>query len=568
MSYCLGLHIEDNYIRYAKVLKEENKEPKIETYGVMFYDNLQMAIEGIIKETYSYNAEIVINLNGEFYHEFETFAGMDYGNLKRHLKLVFAEEVCAPRNLNPTSFDTRFIRVKSDSDEDATKIVYIACNKTAIEKPKQLLSNKVQAVLPVSMANLSLLNLDKEENFAILDVDSYTTLTIVVKDGVKKVININLGMSNILSKLAQIYKSYSKSYNECKKIILLDESMQQLTKKRGRPSKTETEENQAVDVDSITPILYDIAGRVRAQLNNYIGIVNKIYVTGSVVAMNNIDLYFEEAIGDITVELLKPHFLANNLEASKKMKEIMEVNSAIALAIAPTRINEDNINFNAVNFLEETKMVLKENKLIGKVISKLPSKISVGKEKTTSKVNLKEPKEEKPKITFAEQSMGFIPKMLMTGLALGIVAYVATTTLLNTQYEKNGEQIREASAELTAVINSIDNDTDTINMNSQKYTTLQNNIRILAEQLDQLNGLKNDVPSLLTRIALVVPDEVVITKITVNDSNVSIEAQSNDYAPLGFFISSLKTEEIIDNISTSIINASSLQKIVINGVIK
>ena len=568
MSYCLGLHIEDNYIRYAKVLKEENKEPKIETYGVMFYDNLQMAIEGIIKETYSYNAEIVINLNGEFYHEFETFAGMDYGNLKRHLKLVFAEEVCAPRNLNPTSFDTRFIRVKSDSDEDATKIVYIACNKTAIEKPKQLLSNKVQAVLPVSMANLSLLNLDKEENFAILDVDSYTTLTIVVKDGVKKVININLGMSNILSKLAQIYKSYSKSYNECKKIILLDESMQQLTKKRGRPSKTETEENQAVDVDSITPILYDIAGRVRAQLNNYIGIVNKIYVTGSVVAMNNIDLYFEEAIGDITVELLKPHFLANNLEASKKMKEIMEVNSAIALAIAPTRINEDNINFNAVNFLEETKMVLKENKLIGKVISKLPSKISVGKEKTTSKVNLKEPKEEKPKITFAEQSMGFIPKMLMTGLALGIVAYVATTTLLNTQYEKNGEQIREASAELTAVINSIDNDTDTINMNSQKYTTLQNNIRILAEQLDQLNGLKNDVPSLLTRIALVVPDEVVITKITVNDSNVSIEAQSNDYAPLGFFISSLKTEEIIDTISTSIINASSLHKIVINGVIK
>lgn len=569
MSYCLGLHIEDNYIRYAKVLKEENKEPKIETYGVMFYDNLQMAIESIIKETYSYNAEIAINLNGEFYHEFETFAGMDYGNLKRHLKLVFAEEVCAPRNLSATSFDTRFIRVKSDSDEDATKVIYVACNKTAIEKPKQLLSNKVSAVLPVPLANLSLLNLEREENFAVLDVDSYTTLTIFTKGGVRKIVNINLGMSNILSKLAQTYKSYSKSYNECKKIILLDEGMQQLTKKRGRPSKSQLEEeNQAVDVDSITPILYDIAGRVRAQLNNYIGIVNKIYVTGSVVAMNNIDLYFEDAIGDITVELLKPHFLANNLEASKKMKEIMEVNSAIALAISPSKINDDNIDFNAVNIIEEVKMTLKENKLIGKIVDKLPANIKLGKDKTAPKIDLKEPKEQEPKITFAEQSMGFVPQMLITGLTLGIVAYITTTTLLNTQYEKNGEQIREGTAELTSVINAINADTDTINMNSQKYSTLQNNIRVLAEQLDQLNGLRNDVPSLLTRIALVLPDEVVITKITVNDSSVSIEAQSREYAPLGFFISSLKTEEIIDNISTSIVNASSLQKIVINGVIK
>lgn len=563
MSYCLGLHIDDNFIRYAKVNKEENKEPKIENYGVVFYDNLQMAIEGIIKETYSYDAEISINLNGEFYYEFEIFTGMDYGNLKKHLKLVFSEEVCASKGLNPNTFDTRFLRVNSDMDEDATNVIYIACNKTASSRPKQLLNNKVKSILPVSIANLSLINMQEQQNFAILDLDSYTTFTIVVKGQVKKVTNINLGMSNILAKLTQTYKSYSKSYNECKRIVLLDEGLQQLTKRRGRPAKGGSEDKEEpANVEMISPILYDIAGRVKAQLNDFVGIINKIYITGSAVVINNIDLYFEQAIGDISVELLKPHFLANNIDATKKMNEIIEVNSAIALAISPTKIGKDVINFSNINLYDETLAILKDNKYIGKIIEKIPIKTNKKEKKP------KEPKEKKPKTSFAEQSMGTAPKILITILVLIIMGYIATTTALNIQYEKNAEDIDKGTVELVGIINSIETDVQNINVNSQKYLTLQNNIRTLLEQLDQINGLKNDVPSLLTRIALVVPDEVVLTKLTINDENVVIEAECSTYAPLGFFITSLKTEEIIGNLSTSIVDNSSLQKIVINGVIK
>ncbi len=561
MSYCLGLHIDDNYIRYAKVLKEENKEPKIETYGVMFYDNLQMAIEGIIKETYSFDAEISINLNGESYYEFETFAGMDYANLKRHLKLMFAEEVCTPRDLKPSVFETRFIKTKSDTDEDATKVIYIASNKTLIAKPKQLLNNKVNKILPISLANLSLLNLQEQTNCAILDLDTYTTLTIIVKGQVKKIININLGMGNILSKLTQTYKSYSKAYSACKQIMLLNDLIAEPTKKRGRPSKNAVsdEGDLTADIESITPILYDIAERIKTQLNDYVGIINKIYLTGSAVIINDIDLYLENEIGGITVERLKPHFLANNIEASKKMKELIEVNGAIALAISPTKFDKENINFNTVNILEETKTILKDNKHISKILAKLPKK---GEKKP------KKPKEPKTKIAFSEQSIGVLPTALITILILSITAYIATTTALKAQYDRNVAKIDEGTANLNAIITQINADTQTININSQKYLTLQNNIRMLASQLDQINGLSNDVPSLLTRIALVMPDEVVLTKLTINDSNVSIEAECSTYAPLGFLISSLKTEEIMTNINTSLVEGASLQKIVINGVIK
>ena len=561
MSYCLGLHIDDNYIRYAKVLKEDNSVPKIETYGIVFYDNLQMAIEGIIKETYSFNIPISINLNGEFYYEFETFAGMDYSNLKKHLKLVFSEEVCAVRNLNPTSFDTKFIRVNNDDDADSTKVVYIACNKSALSKQKQLLGNKISNILPVSLANLSLVDTENQQNFAILDMDTYTTLTIVLKGNVKKVININLGMGNILGKLAQTYKSYSKAYNECKNIILLDEGMQQLTRKRGRPKSNSEEAEQVTDVETITPILYDIAERVRAQLNNYVGIINKVYVTGSGMVLNNLDLYLEENLGGIRVELLKPYFLTDNIEVSKKIKEVMEVNSAIALTIAPTKIGKDSINFNAAGVIDEIKQTIKDNKYVKLILSKLPN----GK---SQKTKVKKIKVERPKVDFSEQSMGYWPKILMFGISMIIVAYVAVTTLLSIEYEKNLKDIENGTIQLKSVINSIENDTNIINMNAQKYVTLQNNIRALSEQLDQINGLSYDVPSLLTRIALVIPDEVTLTNLTINDTNVMLEAECDTYAPLGFFISSLKTEEIIEDMSTTIISDSSLQKISISGVIK
>lgn len=563
MSYCLGLHIDDNYIRYAKVLKEENNEPKIETYGVVFYDNLQMAVEGIIKETYSYNAEIVINLNGEAYYEFETFAGMDYTSLKKHLNLMFGEEVCAKRDLKPNTFETRFIRGKSDTDEDATRIIYIAANKTLIAKPKQLLNNKVSKILPVSLANLSLLKMDEQTNCAILDLDTYTTLTIIVKGQVKKVININLGMGNILAKLTQTYKSYSKAYSACKQIMLLNNIMVEPIKKRGRPSKITEEEiaDTTVDIESITPILYDISERVKAQLNEYIGIINTLYITGSATIINDIDLYFETELASVTVERLKPHFLANNIEANKKIKSFMEVNGAIALAVSPAKIDKESINFNPTNAFETIKSTVKDNKYINLGLSKITHR---GK----GNLGIKENQKPITHLSFKDQTVGVIPTSLIAILILSIAAYIVTTTVLNAQYTKNIKELDNGIAELNSIMSMIESDTQMINVNAQKYQTLQNNINILSSQLEEINGITNDIPSLLSRIALVMPDEVLVTKITINGSNVRIDAESQNYAPLGFLITALKTQEIMTDINTTIVEDASLQKIVINGVIR
>ena len=74
MSSCLGLFIQSNLIKYAKISKEHDVK-KVEAFGVRFFeDGLNETIAQIINETYSYNIPISVNINGESYNYFDMFA--------------------------------------------------------------------------------------------------------------------------------------------------------------------------------------------------------------------------------------------------------------------------------------------------------------------------------------------------------------------------------------------------------------------------------------------------------------------------------------------------------------
>ena len=73
MSSCLGIYVEDNIIKYAKISKERDIV-KMETSGIKFYDDLESTLEQIVNETYSYKVPISINLSNEKYNSFEMFS--------------------------------------------------------------------------------------------------------------------------------------------------------------------------------------------------------------------------------------------------------------------------------------------------------------------------------------------------------------------------------------------------------------------------------------------------------------------------------------------------------------
>ena len=62
MSSCLGLYIENNIIKYAKVSKEHDNF-KVEAFGLKFFDNINETVKQIVNETYSYKTPISTNLS-------------------------------------------------------------------------------------------------------------------------------------------------------------------------------------------------------------------------------------------------------------------------------------------------------------------------------------------------------------------------------------------------------------------------------------------------------------------------------------------------------------------------
>ena len=73
MASCLGLYIEDNLIKYAKISKN-NELIKVESFGIKFYEKLEDTIKQIVEETYSFKTPISINLSEEIYNQFEVFS--------------------------------------------------------------------------------------------------------------------------------------------------------------------------------------------------------------------------------------------------------------------------------------------------------------------------------------------------------------------------------------------------------------------------------------------------------------------------------------------------------------
>ena len=61
MPSCLGMYVQDNLIKYAKVSKDHDKI-KVDSFGVKFYENINEAIKQVVEETYSYKTPISINL--------------------------------------------------------------------------------------------------------------------------------------------------------------------------------------------------------------------------------------------------------------------------------------------------------------------------------------------------------------------------------------------------------------------------------------------------------------------------------------------------------------------------
>lgn len=518
MSNCLGLYICENLIKYAKVSKD-HENLKVESFGIKFYDKLGEAIDQIIQETYSQKTPISVNLSEQMYNYFDMFSLLTKKDLQKAVTTEF-ESFCVDKNYNPNAFESRYAVVDNKLDKNKLKIIHIAANKIELNKRMQQIEGyKLTNVSPISMSIPNLIDTSEKQNALVVNIEDETTITTILDNKIFDVQIIEEGSRDILSRVNLKENSYSKSYEICKNTTIYTSAGNDL------------DAEMSSYLDDIMPTLNNIVGQIRKIINSSTEKIDKVYITGTAALINNVDLYFQEYLSELDCEILKPYFIQNVQDIN--VKDYIEVNSAISLALMGLNEGIAGMNFKKLGFADKVPDWLKleidpdkskkEKKYLGGFFT-----WDLGQKLDKTEVSL---------------------IRIAVGLFLLVIIYSTFSAALSSQMDKKSEEAQESIDSTNEQIALANSDNEKIKSKTNEYSNMVQYLQDANDRITDRNRTRNAIPNLLNQLMTIIPADVQLTSIeNTTDTHIVINAQSDKYEQLGYFTARIKVESILTNV--------------------
>lgn len=537
MSSCLGIYVDKNLIKYAK-LKKVRDTFKVEAFNVEVFEDLETALKKVISETNSYKVPISINISNELYNYFDVFSMLEKKDITKSLDIEF-EMLCSEKGYNKKALESRYILMDNKEDYEKYKALYISANKKEIDEKIKILSDyKLYTMAPVSTSITNLIEANENENIAIVNIENETKITTIIDGEITRVDVLNSGMEAVVEKINKLEMSWKKAYEVCKNITIYDHEVQSL----------DEHENEYIDI--VMPVLNKIAIEMKKVFSSYKEKISKVYITGMGATISNIDLYFQDYLKNINCEILKPFFIeANSLKIPTK--EYIEVNSAIALALDGLGYMNKELNFAPALKIDNIEI---ENILNSK-----------------ENFDIKNWKE------LFKEPLSIQEKILVRGIVAFIITIIIFSVFGGILHKNNKEQIELANRSLeksNSEMAEIENELSQIESYTNAYASLIKSADSLNESTinSQKNRVisKNAIPNMLNKIMFIIPQQVQIISIENTENNhIVIEAVSEKYEQLGYFRAAIVNDGMLENVQSTTGNKSdSLVKVIIEGDLK
>lgn len=537
MSSSLGLYVEKNLIKYAKVSKDHD-ELKVEALGTKFYEDIDEAIKQVVSETFSHNIPISINLSDEVYNYFDVSNLLNKNELKLEIEKHF-EGFCKSKKKTSEDYETRY-SISQDEKNNTLKVMHVGVLKKSLANILDAMKEyKLSTITPIGTSIANIISTNPNENILIVNIEEETEVTSIVNKKINDVKRIKEGSANVLKKIAGKENSYSKAYEICKNSTIYTMEGRELP----------DDENEYMDV--IIPTLYKIVTDLQKYITDSKINYDKIYITGTLSVVNNIDLYFQEFFPLEKCEILRPYFIKDIVKVN--IKDYIEVNSAIALAMQDLGFGIKEINFKKQSFSMQIPDLLKKDNI---------------KEKKTSK------KVHSNKIDFnMSGNLDKTERWLLRGaglIAIIIIVYSFFSMYLNGRITKKIQEAEDSISYTESQISLADEDIKLINEKSSDYEEMKNNLSNYSSDYINRMDLKGAIPNLLISVMNIIPEDVQVTEIenTIENNNrhIVIKVQSEYYDELGYFKLKLKEDGILTNVvSTQGENQGDVVKMVIEG---
>lgn len=518
METCLGIYLGDKIIKYAKLIRDDkNRRISLQSCGTKYViGNKEVSIAEIISQTGSTDASLCFNLTDYARMQTEVLRQLGKADTLSVIELEVGD-FATGRGLNEKTLDYRYMFMDSYVSSDNYTAEIAITDKSSVAKFAT--NSKFGEIIGIYPQEYILDNIVQgESNYLLINIDEKTQIINVASGKIKQIIDIDISMKNILDNIATQEGSYSKACDLCKNInVLSDESL--------------SPELERI----IEPTIQDILNRIKSKLDENKIACEKIYLNGLINLFINVDVLFEQFFG-INTEKIKPHFV--NLDEVSNVSEVIEATDAISLAYEGLVNAKPDVNF-VVN--KNVKPALSGMFSADKSANKFNNLLE-GKKKGFVLPNINLEKIEKA-LLFANLTAGAV-----------LLGYVGFSAIYNAQLTKIEKSLVEKINALQAETALVKADTDYIKQNTNKYTTINNYITDTVEKIREGKIGKYttyNVANFMQKVAKYIPTNVRLETISSDDNKtVTIVAKSASYAELGYFISQLKLQGILENIKT------------------
>ena len=528
MQESLGISISNQVIKYAKVTKN-NDQLDVASFGIKFYDNIENDIQQIISETNSKNIPICINTSNEKVNYFSIFNLLSKNDTRKTIQTEY-ESMCADNHMNPNAYEGRYLIVGDINNKDRNKVIYYTVGKTDLEeRVATFRDKKITSITPMSASICNIVEAKKGENIMVVNIDEKTTITTILNQRVYNIDMLEMGMQEIIEKINERENSYSKAYEACKNTTIYT------------METTATDDVNNKYLPFIMPTLFNITQELRKIKDTYTKI-DKIYLTGLATAINNIELYFQEYFKESRCEILKPYFATNN--ARINIKDYIEVNNAIALAMEGLNYGLKDLNFRSSNWKEDLNTLLHSDvKSLGKG--------SKGKSKTSFKIDTNMGGPLKP----TEQ---WLVRGCVTVVMI-VIVYSVCSIFLGNQINSKIAQTQDVIKDTNSQLSLVQSDEQKVTEKTAEYEAITSRLENASSEIESKRGRKNEIPTLLNQIVYIIPKNVQITSIDNNEvtsgnetkQHIVITAQSRQYEQLAYFKASIENNGYLTSVTST-----------------
>lgn len=526
MERCLGIYIGDKIIKYAKLHMDKNKNIDVEISNVKYVlGGVKEVIDEIINETNSQNTPIAINILNEEYLSTEIIKQVSKNDITSMVELEI-EDIAEKQGINPKMLLYKFDVQESLANKEYNKIRILYTNRNDIEQYSKIEGLDIKGAYPISKTITSIVPRE-ERNYALINIEEKVTISVVLNGNLTETIVLDTGMKEVVDSLSEQLGSYAKAYDTCKTINVYTEEE--------NPNNPEIEK-------IIEPILQEVLRKIEEAIKPYRGKAQKLFLTGMGVLFTNIDILFEQYYS-LPTEILKPSFAKGEI-GIRNMAELIEANSAISLASALLTSSIEEVNF--MTLINKKQLKIAGEK--GKLGIKLPGKIS-----------------------FHGDAADVIQKLIFANLVAAtlLVGYTIFGSVYYSQSTKVEEDIRASIKVIDKQKSTVQSDTAYITQNTQKYKEINEMVNDVLNkiQLNEIGALRTyNVANFMQKVMKFIPKNVQLITISSNDNkHVTITAKSGSYAALGYFVSQLKLEGIINNVKIDSVSHGTEIQVSIGG---